>query len=103
MRVRSLVDEKRTRNRTRKYPHCHRAPWRTASERIDRKFLILLINGKQRTTAEHVVGAPGRTRTSTMFPPPDFESGIVYCNLLILQDIFSSLLCMCKKLCKFRL
>src|SRR6185437_289703 len=22
-----------------------------------------------------VAGAPGRTRTSTMFPPPDFESG----------------------------
>src|SRR6185369_11567015 len=21
------------------------------------------------------IGAPGRTRTSTMFPPPDFESG----------------------------
>src|SRR5713226_646123 len=25
--------------------------------------------------AEIEIGAPGRTRTSTMFPPPDFESG----------------------------
>jgi hypothetical protein len=28
-------------------------------------------------------GAPGRTRTSTMFPPPDFESGAGCANLLI--------------------
>src|SRR5437660_1891517 len=27
-------------------------------------------------------GAPGRTRTSTMLPPPDFESGNLYARLL---------------------
>src|ERR1700754_2634778 len=28
-----------------------------------------------RSCAAAKAGAPGRTRTSTMFPPPDFESG----------------------------
>jgi hypothetical protein len=30
------------------------------------------------------IGAPGRTRTSTMFPPPDFESDKVYRKHLLL-------------------
>ena len=90
-----------TPNRTLTYPRCHRVQWGTASEGSLPKLLVLLENEERRTTTEHAVGAPGRTRTSTMFPPPDFESGYDYTKPLILLVFFGSLLCMCKRLCKF--
>jgi hypothetical protein len=73
--------------------------WTTSSLRLDRV-------GAGYPSRENLKPArrcwcPGRTRTSTMFPPPDFESGVVYCNYMIRWTNFTVILCMCKKLCKF--
>src|SRR6187401_2260545 len=52
---------------------------RTAANRPTHQMsAVTALFGLQRTNAndhERQSGAPGRTRTSTMLPPPDFESG----------------------------
>jgi hypothetical protein len=45
----------------------------SASEKFE--IIELVEHRTNANKGERRSGAPGRTRTSTMFPPPDFESG----------------------------
>ena len=54
-----------------------------------------------RRNQQNSIGAPGRTRTSTMLPLPDFESRVVCYNILLLHTILCLFVRMCNKLCKF--
>src|SRR5262245_166520 len=47
---------------------CRRAEMRRRHARRATRYALKLYK-------EDKIGAPGRTRTSTMLPPPDFESG----------------------------